>query len=134
MKYLDEYRDGAAARKLARSAGDGPFPPSRRASRRSVAMTAGDIGETSAEGAAVPHPENIQAGFNKVLELGIPFQELDCVREDRIEFLAPDGPLGKPRLEVDRDRGAVANCVGDRISASRLHVALQPLGASIVLP
>jgi alpha-amylase/alpha-mannosidase (GH57 family) len=55
-------------------------------SERSVAMTAGGIGDASSENGEFAHPEHIQAGFNKVLELGIPFNELDCKKDDHIEF------------------------------------------------
>jgi alpha-amylase/alpha-mannosidase (GH57 family) len=81
------------------------FPEKKRkvsivigASDRTLAITSGPIGETSADIEAGSRPETIQAAFQKVLELGIPFRELGCEGDDRIEFfltLSAEGMIGE---------------------------------------
>lgn len=46
----------------------------------------GAIGENCAENRGAAMPEVLVAAFDKVLEMGIPFQELGCEREERISF------------------------------------------------
>jgi hypothetical protein len=63
-----------------------------------LAFTSGSIGETSFEKEPVSRPETIVAAFDKILELGIPFGELGCERDERIEFfmtLSAQGMIGE---------------------------------------
>jgi hypothetical protein len=67
-------------------------------SDRTLAYTAGTIGETSIEKESAMRPERMLAAFDKVLELGIPFAELGCESDDRIEFfvtLTAPGMIGE---------------------------------------
>ncbi|HEU5360721.1 MAG TPA: glycoside hydrolase family 57 protein [Candidatus Deferrimicrobiaceae bacterium] len=53
----------------------------------SVSAAIGNIGEILISNHLPDDlPEAIRAAFHKVLELGIPFRELDCAEEERIEF------------------------------------------------
>ena len=56
------------------------------ASERSLAFTSGVINESNGEIDSVSRPESILAAFHRVLEIGIPFRELGCEGDDRIEF------------------------------------------------
>jgi alpha-amylase/alpha-mannosidase (GH57 family) len=81
------------------------FPEKKRkvsivigASDRTLAIRSGPIGETSADIEAGSRPETIQAAFQKVLELGIPFRELGCERDGTIEFfltISAEGMIGE---------------------------------------
>jgi len=44
------------------------------------------IGETSSAEDSLKAPGSVRAAFGKVLELAIPFDALDCGRDDRLEF------------------------------------------------
>ncbi|MGE5699101.1 MAG: glycoside hydrolase [Deltaproteobacteria bacterium] len=65
---------------------------------RTLAYTSGPIGETATDNHADSRPEKIIAAFDKVLELGIPFAELECERDERIDFfitLSAPGLIGE---------------------------------------
>jgi alpha-amylase/alpha-mannosidase (GH57 family) len=67
-------------------------------SDRTLAFTSGSIGETYLEKESVSRPETIVAAFDKILEMGIPFGELGCERDERIEFfmtLSAPGMIGE---------------------------------------
>jgi len=67
-------------------------------SDRTLAFTSGSIGETLLEKESVSRPETIVAGFDKILEMGIPFSELGCEHDERIEFfmtLSAQGMIGE---------------------------------------
>ncbi len=53
---------------------------------RTLAFTSGVLDESRGEKDSESKPETIVAAFHRVLELGIPFIELGCAEEDRIEF------------------------------------------------
>ncbi len=52
----------------------------------SVRASIGNIGETLLPANLTTMPDGIKAGFHKVLELGVPFQELGCEREEGIDL------------------------------------------------
>lgn len=65
---------------------------------RTLALSAGTIEETADDKDAGTRPETISAAFQKVLELGIPFQLLRCEGEDKIDFfmtLSGNGLIGE---------------------------------------
>ncbi len=55
-------------------------------SDRTIAFTTGILDEAGPGRESPSKPETIAAAFHDVLEIGIPFEELDCAEEDRIEF------------------------------------------------
>jgi len=55
-------------------------------SKRTLALTTGTIGDTDGESGQAMRAESISAAFNSVLEMGIPFRELACEGDERIEF------------------------------------------------
>jgi alpha-amylase/alpha-mannosidase (GH57 family) len=67
-------------------------------SDQTLAYTSGSIGETSLESEAASRPETIVAAYHKVFEIGIPFRELGCEHDERIEFfmtLSAQGMIGE---------------------------------------
>ena len=65
---------------------------------KSLAFTSGSIGEFSPDDKLSAKPEAIEAAFQKVLELGIPFREIDCEGDDKITFfltLSSQGMIGE---------------------------------------
>jgi alpha-amylase/alpha-mannosidase (GH57 family) len=65
---------------------------------RTLGFTTGPIGDSAQEDESVAAPEAIQAAFHKVLEIGIPFRELGCEHDERIDFfltLAAEGMIGE---------------------------------------
>ena len=66
-------------------------------SDRTIGIAAGPIGEGDPEKAAA-RPETIVAAFQNVLELGIPFRELDCEADEKMLFfftLSAQGMIGE---------------------------------------
>ncbi len=65
---------------------------------KSLALTSGIFDETKEDNDNVSRPETISVAFHQVLELGIPFRELECDGEERIEFfltLTAHGMIGE---------------------------------------
>ena len=65
---------------------------------RSIAFTTGILDENLSEKGFSSKPETIAAAFHEVLEIGVPFEELDCAEEDRIEFymtISAQGLIGE---------------------------------------
>jgi alpha-amylase/alpha-mannosidase (GH57 family) len=65
---------------------------------RTLGLSIGPIGETAQELEPGSKPETIRAAFHKVLEIGIPFRELECEHEEKIDFfltLAAEGMIGE---------------------------------------
>ena len=52
----------------------------------SLRVSIGNIGEILRSDPLITKPDTLRASFRKVLELGIPFRELGCEGEERIEF------------------------------------------------
>ena len=64
----------------------------------SVRAAIGNIGEILLPNHLLTMPDAINAGFYKVLELGVPFQELGCEGEERIDFfltIVKPGAIGE---------------------------------------
>lgn len=65
---------------------------------QSIRGAIGRVGETLEKNHAATMPDAIKAAFQKVVELGIPFQELACERDERIRFsftIRPQGAIGE---------------------------------------
>jgi alpha-amylase/alpha-mannosidase (GH57 family) len=68
------------------------------ADRRTMQSFMGKIEDDLIAMNARAHPESLAAAFHKVLELGIPFRELGCENDERIEFfitISPEGSIGE---------------------------------------
>ena len=67
-------------------------------SEKTLALSSGTIEETNEEKDSGTKPETISAAFQMVLELGIPFNELHCQTDERIDFfitLSVQGVIGE---------------------------------------
>lgn len=68
------------------------------ADRRTMQPFMGKIEDDLVALNARAHPETLSAAYQKVLELGIPFRELGCESDERIEFfitISPEGAIGE---------------------------------------
>lgn len=64
----------------------------------SIRGSIGRVGETLEKKPVATMPDALRAAFHKVVELGIPFQELPCEGDDRIRFsfsVRPRGTVGE---------------------------------------
>jgi alpha-amylase/alpha-mannosidase (GH57 family) len=67
-------------------------------SEPSVSASIGEIGQNTPSSHTQKMPDAVNVAFQKVLELSAPFRELDCEREERIEFfltIVKPGSIGE---------------------------------------
>jgi alpha-amylase/alpha-mannosidase (GH57 family) len=67
-------------------------------SEPSVTASIGEIGENTSSHQIQEKPVSVNAAFQKVLELGVPFRELDCEGEEQIHFfltIVKPGSIGE---------------------------------------